>query len=62
MSSGSLSKLQWKATHTRVYGQHKLYLMDLNGNTQSWVDTVEYGYGQSEGKYDHNILYELSVT
>lgn len=57
VSSGRLAKLQWKATCTRVYE----YSMDLKGNKQSFVDRVEYGYGKNGRKYDHNILYELSI-
>lgn len=43
------TSLLWMATHPKVYGQHKLDLMDLNRKKEEDMNLGGYGRSGSEG-------------
>lgn len=46
----------WKATHSKVYGQHKLYLMGKKERTQHWVGCRSVGGSGGSSRRVPNIL------
>lgn len=61
VSPGRLTKLQWKTTLPRLYGQHKLRA-ELKKEYIILTGMEEDIYGKIRGKYDQNNHMKLSMN